>query len=839
MEAFEHAPPNFELPSEWKKLEKCIGSGCEAVRLHPPCSCDICETQYRPCDLQVIHDFQYAREVTNTEANEMLAAYWTQMNNDHQYLRVILQQHGNALLEWWRRRRPSGRKAFLEAAVPYLPHSQEVHADDQASVSQLDPTKMTAREIVDKKAIDRKKYRLAFLLPYMNIPMLAGQAAALMALLQVRTNTRFEDWAPFDNKQLDLTWACGRLKILYHGGCVVLHGPNYGKLTKWDMEKAHRGDVIGFPRAQVLLEAQSRLFSMLRCIVDQALERISPVSVLGTRALIAYVNDCRASDSEHTLWSSYVHQPFSQPPSINFEAMITGVQGQINDISDQLWLLQTEPSYMRRYLRLIKQMQTAQAHRGQTICTEILVHEIRAIAERCWFWQGVLAELKHTHDAYHRFRDEIGLGSRLPKKVNAALGALDGLLVRGIDLRAKQLEALLHERPAFSDMYNYTYSTATSNNVSVTSSSLKNDASRPAQATEYKTHRLWWCLENLLGDPNTSTRLPYSLLLRILDDHLSCSGPNERRKMDEIMYERFSDYAFMLELLESLRLHRPLYARPTADDLRNCEDRPGWRRLRLSKPYKLNIVSVFPRLWTFEAVQAPAGGRNLQWLKSFNRNHAALKGFWSSLHAAYLSWHIECGFEAPDVDSAMQAIEVWESDEYEARLAAKRSEVLRDISKRTLVADDQFFLPLPMENVHVPPTDSMRRLKVKTKGTAQRETPVDSNNVDESCAHATVVIELPKRTLSVVRAMFPETPQERSTEIEWSTFVSAMNDCGFTARNGGGSIVIFDGKQCEGRIVFHRPHPSPKIDPVMLQSMGRRMNKWFGWHRGTFILAKK
>jgi hypothetical protein len=34
-------------------------------------------------------------------------------------------------------------------------------------------------------------------------------------------------------------------------------------------------------------------------------------------------------------------------------------------------------------------------------------------------------------------------------------------------------------------------------------------------------------------------------------------------------------------------------------------------------------------------------------------------------------------------------------------------------------------------------------------------------------------------------------------------------------------------------------HPGPSIDPIMLQSMGNRMNKWFGWSRHTFLLAKQ
>jgi len=39
-----------------------------------------------------------------------------------------------------------------------------------------------------------------------------------------------------------------------------------------------------------------------------------------------------------------------------------------------------------------------------------------------------------------------------------------------------------------------------------------------------------------------------------------------------------------------------------------------------------------------------------------------------------------------------------------------------------------------------------------------------------------------------------------------------------------------------GRIVFHKPHPSPKIEPVLSLAMGRRTRKWFGWEWEGFVL---
>lgn len=83
--------------------------------------------------------------------------------------------------------------------------------------------------------------------------------------------------------------------------------------------------------------------------------------------------------------------------------------------------------------------------------------------------------------------------------------------------------------------------------------------------------------------------------------------------------------------------------------------------------------------------------------------------------------------------------------------------------------------------------------------------------------------------------------EERSKTVKWESFVKAMSQVGFVARHSGGSAVLFEPSQNSkwfgrGKIVFHRPHPVPVIDSVILSSMGKRMNKWFGWNEETFVL---
>jgi hypothetical protein len=69
-----------------------------------------------------------------------------------------------------------------------------------------------------------------------------------------------------------------------------------------------------------------------------------------------------------------------------------------------------------------------------------------------------------------------------------------------------------------------------------------------------------------------------------------------------------------------------------------------------------------------------------------------------------------------------------------------------------------------------------------------------------------------------------------------------MATLGFISRRSGGSAVTFEPRACskwfgQGSIVFHRLHPDSTIDPVMLNSIGKRMKKWFGWGNEMFELG--
>ena len=93
--------------------------------------------------------------------------------------------------------------------------------------------------------------------------------------------------------------------------------------------------------------------------------------------------------------------------------------------------------------------------------------------------------------------------------------------------------------------------------------------------------------------------------------------------------------------------------------------------------------------------------------------------------------------------------------------------------------------------------------------------------------------------------LFPVNIGDSMKTVDWDAIVHAMGDVGFLARHSSGSAVVFEketpitAEDKNGRIVFHKPHPVAKLNPLMLHWMEKWMGKWFGWLRDSFIVESK
>ena len=115
---------------------------------------------------------------------------------------------------------------------------------------------------------------------------------------------------------------------------------------------------------------------------------------------------------------------------------------------------------------------------------------------------------------------------------------------------------------------------------------------------------------------------------------------------------------------------------------------------------------------------------------------------------------------------------------------------------------------------------------------------VETERPEEERTH--VLIRVHKESYAVFKNMFPQANTEESSynngQTHWNSIVKAMADVDFEATSCSGSAVSFVNKEKKQSIIFHRPHPDPKIGHVQLSWLGKRLTRRFGWDRESFVL---
>ena len=822
----DHAPALQAPPVKGPAYVRATGVFCQAE-----CECADCEQQFRTESEQGIDRFAYETELSISEASKITKERVRNIVADRDHLRTCV-LHGNTILSRWKKKSRDKREAcLLQVDQQLYPHQWFL-----PRYAYQFPHWTEAR-----------KHRKSWLLPYLNLEALKKEPFRLLGLLHNRVVYSPEQWAPYDNKQIKLGWEYGALDSPYCSGSIIMHGPHYGEITEWDKAAAHRWASIGYPRAGLILEAQESIMRLLRGVVDLLLEDIN-ISLPGAAEKW---NQATAIGFKQTnsleFWSPFINQPFSAPPLFKIANLVSIAKAKKEAAEDHLWLLQTQPSYMRRAIRDLGSATVYEgANRQSMFCTIAieLVDELNAFG----VWRNILEECENVQHQDNRFRDSIHPGERLPKQYDQALGALELMLVNQMHHQAKHLAAFIPQRPGFRHLWQTESRTPGQ-------FSVRRTAGFPVTEGFYKD-ALDWCLMQLLGDPDGIRRFDQAMLFEFLNEHLANSSSAERARLDQALYDKLSDLAALYELLTAVRLHRPLSTNRDIDDVKRTELRKGWRYLDAGAGDAMTSADRLPLgklLQHFDSLSVPSGKQDRAWLEQSERSRGALSAFWTKVREDHEKWLRKLQLPPEDIRIDVEALSADSQPEHVAAVEAERASILARIENAgphptNESTQTQWGIEEPKDVAitvrskvkqksrpeNVPETVQAQSNEIATANDKDSSPPAGDSKLSPSTIH------VKQRTFTLLRSMFPSRPEESRKTIEWDSFVLAMAEVGFVAKHSGGSAVSFEKEQHldgqEGRIIFHKPHPVAKIDPVMLHSMGRRMRKWFGWDKELFCL---
>ncbi|KAJ2984487.1 hypothetical protein NUW58_g6033 [Xylaria curta] len=779
--------------------------------------CEDCEVGFYHRELQVTDEYYvYQSQLEVNEACDVISRHLASIKEARDVLTKTLDTHADLFMSRWKKYSQAKREKVLQAIAPDIaPHPW--HIFDYQNFSPHDPA----------ENFRNPKTRHQLLLPWLDLETLKSHPQVLSLCCITEHNVHPKHGL-----------------FRYAVPCVIVHGLQYGGFLPWNQDDANRADILGFPKAELLFEAQAYLMTTLQKLVSRVLEGVregTPAQTSKWRELTHRSNFKRTNEIE--LWSPYIFPAFSAPHTLDLRRLTSLASARLRVIKDHLWQLQCSPAYMHRHVKLFMEIngpiQTRRlAGRDVTYQALFLVEYYIKEIHNYFIWKWVEEECKRAEGLQVRFRDNIYPGQPVPQEYAEAIRRLIAILGGAlVNMKSCLRLAIIYANPnveGVADTYVADGQTAFDSIFTLPGSW---DCDNP----------LLWCLMRMGGRHNMAHLLyDDAVLLSFFQHHLSSSAFQKKAGINEFLSLWVDNLSEFSEILSSVCSGRP---KPEDVDLKE-----------VIKTYRRDewcLLSHNPDLFAFRdtegigdmltndlyKAQPPTGPRDVEWLQCSRKLRAIMADFWLAIHRVMTTLLENKGFSTSKAQQMLEIITVTRSAEYQREISAEEAKILADIEEQKKAQEASSHLPETQKGQTKRKTRGKpTKQKTKTRPKASDQADVvypeevtESQNDTLKSNPAPAPVRTTKRALHAIKLMFPETPQETSGTIQWGEFLNAMSDMGFVARNLGGSGVSFEAEG-QGRIVFHRPHPGPRISPVMLQMIGARMNRWFAWTRESFVL---
>lgn len=313
-------------------------------------------------------------------------------------------------------------------------------------------------------------------------------------------------------------------------------------------------------------------------------------------------------------------------------------------------------------------------------------------------------------------------------------------------------------------------------------------------------------------------------------------------------------------MLTILRYHRPNYRAPNLDEHRQTfsdHKRQVWHVLYRDKvvpqtPFS-NTLGIDGPIYPLAKFRMPKGNKDEQWLEKRDKAYQALRTLWKAARNGYQAMLSPRGVSQRFVDPQLEQMKQGESGDHLAQLDVEKEQILErlrtpNVRARPVLKPDivpQFDTSSGIFPERYSQQPSKEKLKTRPHDVASTSSlPSVSVELVEKQTPALYQIRPGSTAYRAATALFPD-PNDNPAKkcLDWLDFVTAMTEFGFRVEHRGGSAFTFKGNiklaatpsdTCFRSINFHRPHPSTEMSPILLQGMGRRLNRRYGWQRENF-----
>ncbi|KAI4723841.1 hypothetical protein E4T49_08430 [Aureobasidium sp. EXF-10728] len=828
---------------------------------HPPPNPFDCEDE--ECKECFPQFFPATTMISNSVAQEKMSSLIETIQENTAFLRSAIAAHADFIVTRWRKKSRDKRFAFLEehsalypkkwAAVHLLnavnyPNSEEEHVYWVGPGRDIIATNLVTGEVKRVRrtphprdpegVIDR--FRDTWFLPYLDAEMLSEDPMLLLALLHHRTFNEPEKWITFDSSNVVLAECFGPIDHVFNAQCVVVQGLGYGELVKWNAQQMQRREIMGFTKAYFVFMAQSRMMAMLTRFVSGLLAEAKEAPIYEVHPKWSQLISTNFSRFGTTSgWSTDSVKPFSAPPSFDPIEIMELIASRHRAVKDEVELLQTDPAYVQFHARELASAHFFETWSGSDRWPYFVDMLFCIPLRREMYWRQLNNESKRMGDWFKAVQDSPSDAEAKAEYEHMLYTVWDLCLETFAVFECNVESSLLYQR-------------GFEKNLDIRGDGKDNKFNRKFSLDDYfPNDMLYWAVSSLGYDKYRPLSMDPSLNFAIID-HLCRTDRKEAARISQSLLVQLSDMAILSEMMSSINLRQFRDVRTTRKHAKRFmqeEHRDEFIK-KINAPFGDNEIG--DKLGEFleracTQYPWPRGRKSEAWLQEADASQKALDVFWSEMRTIWARKLREEGGVAEhyikeDIDGLMSFSQ---EEKHLEELAAQREYVLRQIARANKQTIDTEATSQTVwgEDTGSPPSVTSVSRKNRTRS------PLFSGQGTESppptlAAPAAplsqpepVKIAIKRDNIAIFKAMYPKNGEDSSRSFAWQHFLAAMTDAGFSILQSQGSAVTLKLEKSKGvnTIVVHRPHPVATINPIMLRSIAKRITKWFGWHRETFV----
>ena len=584
----------------------------------PTCSktCHVCSTQDWPLQWQdeYPNSMTYYKKFTDDEAAKVVRdlVEETQKNLDH--VRERLNAYGDTILKRWRdNRNKAQRVQVMLDVMPKISHQKWFQATLKEEMKRIKP-----------KDFKLSTHRTSWLLPYVILDILKEDPMLLLAMLHHRSHHHPSEWVTLDDHQLRLPFEEGFVKAFFNPHCVVMHSEHFGNLVQWNKSAAHRLEMIGFPRAQLILESQNKLSCFLRGVADKILGGTLTHVPKGKSIWQGLVAIGFHDDKYGVAQPTYYLRAYLPPPRLDIAQIIKVSKARRDATEDELVLLQADPMYALEKLEILKNAHSYVNLTSRSKRHSRLVDAMTSDIIRLDNWQELIEIGGLVKQTMEEHEGQLHLGKAFPKDYDVLLRLLGEQLKRMyVDSMVAALELSQVSR-MFEDWVRWDNEGKCQLKVKV--------------EEIWRKDKLFWNLQ-FIRPHDSRLGCDQSFYLGFIDDLLSNSS--EKARVDQQLCGVISDLTAIDEALAAIRYERPRVYEPV--DPRKALE----LRLHFPTVNQWNALSTTSVLWqdadyvtrlwkplkAFMKTPPPSSRIGRSSLLHLQNSHNALSGFWEDVRA--------------------------------------------------------------------------------------------------------------------------------------------------------------------------------------------------------------